>query len=148
VTGHIDRAALAVALAAAAALVGGCGSERAALTPVRPVSVPLSGPWRFAVDPARGGVRSGWFRPDFRDAGWTTIVVPHTWNVMPPYRNYSGLAWYRRSFALSTKQVRDAHLRLRFGAVFYAARVWRNGRELGRHEGGYTPFELDATAAA
>jgi hypothetical protein len=37
-----------------------------------------------------------------------------------------------RTFVLP-ERVRDAHLRLRFDAVFYAARVWLNGRELGRH---------------
>ena len=36
---------------------------------------------------------------------------------------------------------------LHFGAVDYHATVWLNGQLLGEHEGGYLPFELDATAA-
>jgi hypothetical protein len=32
---------------------------------------------------------------------------------------------------------------LRFSAVDYAADVWVNGAHAGRHEGGYTPLELD-----
>src|SRR5206468_4517752 len=39
-------------------------------------------------------------------------------------------------------------LRLRFGAVDYRARVWLNGQELGGHEGGFTPFDLDMGPAA
>ena len=129
-------------------LAAGCGSEHAGFSPVPPVSVPLSGSWRFAVDPKSDGVRAGWFQSGYRDADWETVVVPHTWNVMRAHRTYSGLAWYRRSFTLPAREARNTHLRLRFEAVFYAARVWLNGRELGRHEGGYTPFELDATTAA
>jgi len=142
------RVLAAAALAAVAALSSACGADRAPLVPVPPASVPLSGSWRFAVDPTREGVRSRWFRTAYDDGGWKTVTVPHTWNVMPARRDYSGLAWYRRSFALPEREVRNAHLRLRFEAVFYAARIWLNGHELGRHEGGYTPFELDATTAA
>src|SRR5262249_12171720 len=36
---------------------------------------------------------------------------------------------------------------IHFGAVDYHATVWLNGQLLGEHEGGYLPFELDATAA-
>ncbi|HMH59011.1 MAG TPA: glycoside hydrolase family 2 TIM barrel-domain containing protein, partial [Galbitalea sp.] len=36
---------------------------------------------------------------------------------------------------------------LHFGAVHHAATVWVNGTEVGEHEGGYTPFELDITDA-
>jgi beta-glucuronidase len=128
-------------------LVSACGGSSAAIVPVAPTSVPLSGSWRFAVDPHGAGVRNGWFDARFGDGGWARVTVPHTWNVMPAHRDYAGLAWYRRSFDLPAK-VRDAHLRLRFDAVFYASRIWLNGQELGRHEGGYTPFELDATRAA
>ena len=35
---------------------------------------------------------------------------------------------------------------LRFGAVDYLADVYLNGQKVGRHEGGYTPFEFDVTA--
>ena len=138
----------AAALLALPLVVCACrGEPGVSIIPVRPTTVPLSGAWRFAVDPRGEGVRAGWFRPSMHGAGWERVTVPHTWNVMPAHRDYSGLAWYRRSFTLPESS-KDAHVRLRFDAVFYAARVWLNGSELGRHEGGYTPFELDATAAA
>jgi beta-glucuronidase len=136
----VKRSAVLLALALA-----GCGGSSHGIVPIAPSSLSLSGPWRFAVDPHHDGVRAGWFEPGFEDGAWARVVVPHTWNVMPAHRDYSGFGWYRRTFDL--RRVEDAHLRLHFDAVFYAARVWLNGHELGRHEGGYTPFELDATAA-
>lgn len=132
---------------ATVAVAAGCGSRPLPIIPVRAAPVSLDGPWRFAVDPGRAGVRGRWFAADFRDAKWERVDVPHTWNVMPEHRDYSGLAWYRRSFTLRERDVREGHVRLRFGAVFYLARVWVNGREVGRHEGGYTPFDLDVTDA-
>ena len=36
---------------------------------------------------------------------------------------------------------------LRFWAVDYLAEVWLNGRRVGAHEGGETPFVLDVTDA-
>jgi hypothetical protein len=104
-------------------------------------SVSLSGRWRFAIDPNATGYAAGWFNPEFDESVWTVVMVPHTWNVMPDYVDYDGLAWYRRRFTPPTT-AQDAHLRLCFEAVFYVARVWLNGVELGAHEGGYTPFEF------
>ncbi|MCX7683182.1 MAG: DUF2723 domain-containing protein, partial [Anaerolineae bacterium] len=105
-------------------------------------SIPLSGEWRFAVDPDNSGERAGWFRADFNDSRWSVVTVPHTWGVTKEYADYDGIAWYRRTFTLPS-MAQYAHLRLRFDAVFYKARVWLNGQYLGKHEGGYTPFEFD-----
>lgn len=105
-------------------------------------SIPLSGAWRFAVDPDASGETHGWATPDFDDSEWRAISVPHTWNIMPEYANFDGFGWYRRKF-LVPEAVQPAHLRLHFEAVYYLARVWLNGNYLGEHEGGYTPFEFD-----
>jgi len=107
-------------------------------------SFALSGEWSFAVDPDEVGEKEGWAAPDFDDSGWTLVTVPHTWGVMEEYVDYDGVAWYRRTF-IPSAGMQDAHLRLRFEAVFYLARVWLNGQYLGAHEGGYTPFEFDVS---
>ena len=39
----------------------------------------------------------------------------------------------------------DLHVKLHFGATFYSTRVWLNGVELGKHEGGYTAYSFDIT---
>jgi beta-glucuronidase len=49
---------------------------------------------------------------------------------------YQGPAWYRRAFQVPE----GGTLRLHFGGVFYHARVYLDGRYLGKHEGGYSPF--------
>jgi beta-glucuronidase len=109
------------------------------------VSVPLSGEWCFSIDKDRVGEGQGWANPNFDDSSWATVKVPHTWNVMPEYSEYEGFAWYRRTFTVPIES-QTAHLRLRFEAVFYLARIWLNGQYLGQHEGGYSPFEFDVTS--
>jgi beta-glucuronidase len=103
---------------------------------------PLTGVWRFKIDPDQVGEKAGWTTAHFDDAAWQAVKVPHTWNVMPDHASYAGISWYRRTFDCPL-QAQGAHLRLRFDAVFYQARVWLNGTYLGAHEGGYTPFEFD-----
>jgi hypothetical protein len=123
------------------------GAAAQPLVPVEAASFPLSGEWRFATDPRGIGVEEGWTDPGFDDSSWAVVQVPHTWNVMPEYVDYEGLAWYRRHFALPAA-AEEGRLSLRFEAVFYAARVWLNGVLLGEHEGGYTPFEYDVSGIA
>jgi beta-glucuronidase len=161
-TAPFVRLAIIRGLAVLALLVlAGCGGPATTPTPeATPTMSPLpeipaaalaltgelTSEWRFAVDPDRRGEQAGWASPGFDDAGWIGVTVPHTWNVMPEYANYDGLAWYRRKFVLPATGA--AHLRLRFHAVFYRATVWLNGERLGVHEGGYTPFEFDVSRIA
>src|ERR1700744_3574720 len=91
---------------------------------------------------------------DLDGAGWTfqgtldgakhDVTIPHCWPVMTGYERYIGDAVYERNFeAPSIGAGRTA--RLHFDAVYYKARVWLNGKDLGNHEGGYTSFEFDVT---
>ena len=103
----------------------------------------LDGEWNFAID----------FDADLGEPSqivWnTTIVVPFS-----PETARSGISdtslfrrcWYRRWFELP--EPGDKVALLHFGAVDYRATVWVNGFLVGTHEGGYTPFTLDITAAA
>jgi len=111
---------------------------------LEPQSITLHGPWRFQVDPRRDGERLGWTDPAFDDSAWAEVTVPHTWNVMAAHADYDGIAWYRLAFPVEV-DLRGGHMRLRFDAVFYQARVWLNGSVLGEHAGGYTPFTFDVT---
>ncbi|HET9782293.1 MAG TPA: glycoside hydrolase family 2 TIM barrel-domain containing protein [Candidatus Dormibacteraeota bacterium] len=121
--------------------------------------IDLDGTWRF--DPAPVDTKlsltdrksslnaithelAGRADPQYDDSAWSTIAVPGSFN-MPPNRTTSS-AYYRRDFVLpATWSSRYAILK--FGAVRYVADVWLNGHYLGYHEGGDTPFALDATAA-
>src|SRR5581483_2033495 len=56
---------------------------------------------------------------------------------------YDGPLWYQRYFTYHKRE----HIRsfLYFGAANYQARVWLNGKKLGEHVGGFTPFDFEIT---
>ncbi len=80
----------------------------------------------------------------YDDSHWAALDVPGTFN-MPPNRSTTG-GFYRTDFWVSPVWTGKYAL-LKFGAVRYIADVWLNGHYLGYHEGGDTPFALDATKA-
>ena len=54
--------------------------------------------------------------------------------------------WYHRTVKLQTMP--GKWVKLNFEAVDYRCKVWLNGKPIGGHVGGNTPFSLDATDAA
>jgi beta-glucuronidase len=106
----------------------------------------LHGEWAFALDPVNIGEHNAWPTPTFPVQGWDKVTVPHCFSVDPRYQLYTGSAWYVKKF--NQAPVPQGHRAfLRFEAVFYKSAVWMNGKKLGEHEGGYTPFEVDITDA-
>jgi len=76
-------------------------------------------------------------QPGYGDGGWAAIEVPGTVNPIPDREEKS--AWYRTRFRIP--ELWDGRVvTLKFGAANYLADVWLNGRWLGYHEGGSTPF--------
>jgi beta-glucuronidase len=74
-----------------------------------------------------------------------TLDVPGDWNSQDPQLfYYEGTVWYRRKFDYSAAAAGN-RLFLYFGAANYEADVYLNGRKLGRHVGGFTPFEFEVT---
>ena len=74
------------------------------------------------------------------------LNVPSDWNSQNPELNYyEGTIWYARRFDV-TKEV-NKRLFLHFGAVNYRCHIYLNGKEIGQHEGGFTPFQLEITDA-
>jgi beta-glucuronidase len=116
-------------------------------------SIDLRGEWSFALDPLDRGESLGWHQPaaewDGRQPhardGWDSATVPHDFLIDPRY-NYTGVAWYRRSFPLPADAGDGRTWRLQFDTVFQRCRVWLNGHFIGAHEGGYTPFEFPVAA--
>ena len=74
-----------------------------------------------------------------------TLQVPGDWNTQDPkYYYYEGSIWYRKKFdAPSDNDVK--RIFLYFGAVNYKAEVYLNGKKLGTHIGGFTPFIFEIT---
>ncbi len=72
------------------------------------------------------------------------LNVPSDWNSqLPELKYYEGTVWYARKFDVKPQQ--DKRLFLYFGAVSYRCRVYLNGKEIGKHEGGFTPFQIEIT---
>jgi beta-galactosidase/beta-glucuronidase len=102
----------------------------------------LNGKWRFCYDDERA------YEDPRQIPDWPlSINVP-----FPPESKASGVGdrgfhhvcWYEREFEVDA---REGRVILHFAAIDYSAKVWVNGRFLGRHEGGHTPFSLDITFA-
>src|SRR5437763_15847924 len=77
--------------------------------------------------------------------GWRVARVGLSWNAQfADLRDYMGVAWYRTTFERPDLSGGRRAL-LRFGACDYFAEVFVNGKSVGTHEGGYTPFVFDVT---
>jgi hypothetical protein len=131
------------AVISAAAETGPAGPARAAAAHCTRI-VSLDGDaWRLAPDPENAGRQQGWCcgpRPEAKPA-----KVP--WIIQDTFPGYHGVAWYWRDFTAPPNPHRDGRYWLRFWAVDYKADVWLNGLFVGTHEGGETPFVLDASRA-
>ncbi|WP_409267791.1 glycoside hydrolase family 2 protein [Massilia sp. BHUDP2] len=129
----------------------------------------LSGQWTYSKDLYRTGLTdiNGWVAKSrmqrYRDLDVAAIEakggvdffefdldrgpivnVPGAWNsAAPELRYYDGLIWFQRKFNAQALSGKRAFLR--FEAVNYRAYVYLNGKEVGRHEGGFTPFVLEVT---
>ena len=104
----------------------------------------LNGVWDFEMDPGRSGVQRGLMNADGLSE---KIIVPFC-----PESELSGIGnkdfmpavWYMKKGELPESWA-GKRILLHFGAVDFTTRVWVNGKEVGTHKGGYTPFTFDVT---
>src|SRR5687767_4130645 len=106
-------------------------------------TIALDQRWQLLID------RSGSLKIDEigRSPGWRNARAGLSWNAQfADLRDYMGVAWYR--LPLQRPDVSNGRrVLLEFGAVDYFTEVFVNGKRLGEHEGGYTPFTFDITDA-
>lgn len=130
---------------AAAALPAAAYAQRAV--------VPLDAGWRFQRGDAPGAEQRG-----FDDAAWRVVDVPHDWSIEGPYDRAapsgrgggylpSGVSWYRRRFPLAEAE-RGRRVSLELDGAMADARVWVNGRYVGRRPNGYVSVRYDVTEYA
>jgi hypothetical protein len=105
----------------------------------------LNGSWAFTFD--RQLAESGISRNEFNDFD-LQIQVPFSWGA-----KLSGVAdggdegWYARSVTLP-ESWKGKRIFLVIGASEWDTHAWLDGKLLGNHQGGYTPFEFELTQSA
>ncbi|WP_461787641.1 glycoside hydrolase family 2 protein [Pedobacter sp.] len=73
-----------------------------------------------------------------------TVKIPGDWNSqVEKLEFYEGTIWFRQKFVANPTA--NKKYILYFGAVNYEAHVYLNGKKLGVHKGGFTPFQFDVT---
>lgn len=128
----------------------------------------LNGTWQYIVDPYETGFydyRYKELNENNGDAYWNngipanktekkehgyndkySIEVPGDWNHQKPeFLYYDGTIWYKKSFDYA-KPATGNKCFVYFGAVNYRADVYLNGKKLGMHKGGFTPFNFEVPA--
>tara|TARA_B100001123_G_scaffold447921_1_gene607049 strand:- start:7326 stop:9254 length:1929 start_codon:yes stop_codon:yes gene_type:complete len=104
----------------------------------------LNGQWDFCFDPDDVGFESRWELQDSFDLSITVPFPPESMLSGIRKNDYVQTVWYGRSFSLPPGWISGRFL-IHFGAVDYQCCVWINGKELGRHYGGSSPFTFDLT---
>jgi len=125
-------------------------------------TISLDGQWQTIIDPYETGYYDYRYQPSdngfFKNAKPKTksdlieydfdrsesLKVPGDWNTQADrLLFYEGTIWYKKSFDYQRKL--DTRLFVYFGAANYLADVYLNGQKIGRHEGGFTPFNFEIT---
>jgi beta-galactosidase len=101
----------------------------------------LESGWRFKLGEISGGER-----PDFDDAGWQPVSLPHNWGWEQAQRGedyYRGPGWYRRTLDVHAEP--GIRYFLRFEAASSVAGVYLNGALIGQHRGAFGAFCFEIT---
>lgn len=122
----------------------------------------LDGMWRNIVDPFENGYYD--YRLNPTDGGYaqdrnyvdhtrlqeydfgtaSQLAVPGDWNTQTDkLYYYEGTVWYRKHFDYDLAE--GKRLFAHFGAANYETIVWVNGKRVGQHIGGFTPFCFEIT---
>lgn len=128
-------------------------------------TISLNGQWQYIVDPYETGFYDYRYKErkendpeaywssdvqankmDRKEHGYIdkyTINVPSDWNSQNErLYYYEGTVWYKKSFDF-IKSAASNKVFLYFGAVNYRTDVYLNGKKLGMHKGGFTPFNFE-----
>lgn len=129
----------------------------------------LNGKWNYIIDPYENGYYDYRYKPfdemsnpgagafflDVKPKDKTDLVeysfdlsptlwVPGDWNSQDDrLLFYEGTIWYRKLF--DYKKTGDNRVFVHFGAANYETDVYLNGKKLGKHVGGFTPFNYEIT---
>ncbi len=102
----------------------------------------LNGFWELKIDRDDSGRNNNWKNGFNKDA---IIGVPGSWNEQLSeigLMDYVGSIWYQRQFYIQPQSIRKQYV-LRFDSADFSAEVWLNGQWIGKHQGGFLPFEFE-----
>ena len=104
----------------------------------------LNGRWRFAFDAKNVGERAGW--PTATLPGHRDILVPFAWgSTLSGVADSADIGWYAREITIPAS-MQTRRVFIVFGASDWRTTAWLDGKRLGDHQGGYTPFSFELTA--
>ena len=99
--------------------------------------------WKFMLGDYSGAEVIG-----FDDSKWDNIGIPHSFS-MPYYQSakfYKGYGWYRKNITIPEEWL-GKRISLDFEGAYRTAEIYVNGKLVGKHNSGYTGFEIDITNA-
>jgi len=112
----------------------------------RDIWLNLNGTWGFETDPGDSGLERGLVTSSL--AGQITVpFAPESELSGIENTDFLHVVWYRRTVSIPADWA-DQRILLHFGAVDHDATVWVDGKEVGRHRGGFASFTVDLTGAA
>lgn len=104
----------------------------------------LNGTWEFRFDKENAGLAAQWFtgNAEFPEK----ILVPFPWgSKLSGLEKKADIGWYRRTLRVP-EAWRGQRVFLVIGACDWQTQGWLDGQSLGKHQGGYTPFEFELTS--
>ena len=103
----------------------------------------LNGNWEFGFDKNDEGLKKNWSSGSQKFP--LTIQVPFPWgSKLSGVKDEADIAWYKKSINIS-KDWKGQRVFVVVGASDYETTAWLDGKLLGKHIGGYTPFEFELT---
>ena len=106
--------------------------------------------WKFNYGDVENGEGTS-----FDDSKWRNVNLPHDYSIEQAFTDKGeaesgylpgGTGWYRKKFTLP-EEAKDKVVRIDFDGVYMNSTVWVNGKQMGTHPYGYTPFSYDITEA-
>lgn len=103
----------------------------------------LNGLWDFEFDSLNIGLTRGWQNGEGNFS--KRINVPFPWGAkLSGLEDEADIAWYKRSINVS-ENWKNKRTFFTIGASDWETSVWLDGKFLGKHQGGYTPFSFELT---
>lgn len=105
----------------------------------------LCGEWDFEFDFGRSGRERGLPHKEKLERRINVPFCPESELSGIGYKDFIGACWYRRTLSIHPHE--SERTLLNFEAAYHTTEVFVNGKSVGIHRGGYTPFTFDITEA-